>query len=185
MDERLAAANAALSAGRLSEAADLLIAALESDPNQPARTYGVLLNQLYRTARYEEGAAWGATAMARYPRDLDLINILGVFYRKLKRYPEALATLDIAAKIAPGNMPVQSNRGNVLLDMDDAVRAEPVFTKLVRSDPRNPELPTLRKQLAAKRPAGTPEGATPNVIVCAAVPSVVTAKLCVTCAAGP
>ena len=140
MDERLAAANAALSAGRLSEAADLLIAALESDPNQPARTYGVLLNQLYRTARYEEGAAWGATAMARYPRDLDLINILGVFYRKLKRYPEALATLDIAAKIAPGNMPVQSNRGNVLLDMDDAVRAEPVFTKLVRSDPRNPEL---------------------------------------------
>jgi len=60
-----------------------------------------------------------------------------VFYRRLGRYPEALATLDRAAKINPANPAVQSNRGNVLLDMDDAVRGEAVFTKLVRADPRN------------------------------------------------
>ncbi|HLZ74992.1 tetratricopeptide repeat protein [Phenylobacterium sp.] len=139
MDERLAAADAALKAGRRAEALPLLIAAVEADPNQPSPIYRVLLTQLYLAQRNEEGVAWGERAVARYPRDMDLFNVLGVLYRRLGRYPEALATLDRAAKINPGNAAVQSNRGNVLLDMDDGVRGEAVFTKLVRSDPRNAE----------------------------------------------
>ncbi|HXA39823.1 MAG TPA: tetratricopeptide repeat protein [Phenylobacterium sp.] len=139
MDERLAAADAALKAGRADEAIDLLIAVATEEPNQPAHIYRVLLTQLYRRERYEEGVVWGSAGVARYPRDLDLLNLLGVVYRKLKRYPEAMASLDAAAKVAPGNLAVQANRGNVLLDMEDGVRAEPVFTKLVRGDPRNAE----------------------------------------------
>jgi len=139
MDERLAAADAALKAGRLDEAIDLLIAVATDEPNQPAHIYRVLLTQLYKRDRFEEGAVWGAAGVARYPRDLDLINLLGVVYRKLKRYPEALASLDAATKLAPGNVPVMANRGNVLLDLDDGMRAEAVFTRLVRGDPRNPE----------------------------------------------
>src|SRR5579859_8261348 len=139
MDERLAAADAALKAGRRAEALPLLIAAVEADPNQPSPIYRVLLTQLYLAQRNEEGVAWGERAVARYPRDMDLFNVLGVLYRRLGRYPEALATLDRAAQINPGNAAVQSNRGNVLLDMDDGVRGEAVFTKLVRSDPRNAE----------------------------------------------
>jgi tetratricopeptide (TPR) repeat protein len=40
--------------------------------------------------------------------------------------------------------------------------AEFAIQHLSEVDPRNPELPALRKQLAAKRPAGTPEAATPS-----------------------
>ncbi|WP_293366902.1 tetratricopeptide repeat protein [Phenylobacterium sp.] len=139
MDERLAAADAALKAGQTDEAIDLLIAFATDEPNQPAHIYRVLLTQLYHQQRYEEGVVWGSAGAARYPRDLGILNLLGVTYRKLRRYPEALTTLDLASKLAPGDVAVMANRGNVLLDLDDGVRAEPVFTRLVRSDPRNAE----------------------------------------------
>jgi predicted O-linked N-acetylglucosamine transferase (SPINDLY family) len=139
MDERLAAADAALKAGRGEDAIPLLIAAIEADPNQSAPVYRVLLTQLYRAKRVEEGVTWGEVAVKRYPRDLELYNLLGVLYRRLARYPEALAALDQAVKLNPNNVAAQSNRGNVLLDLDDGVRGEAVFTKLVRADPRNAE----------------------------------------------
>jgi protein O-GlcNAc transferase len=139
MDERLVAAEAALKAGRGVEAIPLLSAAIEADANQPMPVYRVLLTQLYLANRHAEGADWGERALARHPRELELLNIQGVLLRKLKRFPEALAALDQAAKLNPNNAAVQSNRGNVLLDLDDGVRAEAVFTKLVRADPRNAE----------------------------------------------
>ena len=156
MDERLAAAEAALQAGRGEDAIPLLIAAIEADANQSTPVYRVLMSQLYRAARYEEGAKWGEQALARYPRDVELLNVQGVLYRKLGRYPQALAALEQAAKLSPNNVAVQSNRGNVLLDLDDGVRAEAAFTKLARADPRNAEFQrqlgrALYKQ--GKRPA--------------------------------
>src|SRR5512142_1338569 len=114
MDERLAAADAALKAGQGDEAVRLLAAALEADPAQPASVYRVMLLQCYRTGRYEEGARWGAEGARRYPRDIDILNILGVCYRRLSRYPDAIRALDAAVKIAPNNAAVLSNRGNVL-----------------------------------------------------------------------
>src|SRR6202012_908908 len=54
-------------------------------------------------------------------------------------YPDALAALDQAAKLNPNNISILSNRGNVLLDLDDGVRGEAVFTRLVRANPRNAE----------------------------------------------
>ena len=56
-----------------------------------------------------------------------MLNLLGVIYRRLLRYPEALATLDRAAKPRPTTPRCSSNRGNVLMDMEDGVRAEAVF----------------------------------------------------------
>ena len=137
MDERLAAADAALKAGRADEAIHRLTELLEADPAQAAAVYRVLILQLYRAGRLDEGARWGEAAAERHPRDLEILNLLGVVYRRLARYPEALATLDRAAKLNPNNAAVQSNRGNVLLDMGDGARAEAVFAKLVRIDPRN------------------------------------------------
>ena len=139
MDERLAAAQTALSEGRGAEAIAPLIELLKADPNQPTPLYRALLVQLYRANRLEEGAVWGKAATQRYPRDVELLNVLGVVYRRLSRYPEAIAVLDQAAKLNPKNTAVQSNRGNVLLDMEDAVRGEAVFAKLVRAEPRNAE----------------------------------------------
>ena len=139
MDERLAAAQAALNAGRGADAIAPLIALIEAEPNQPSPVYRGLLTQLYLAGRLEEGAVWGRAGVKRYPRDVEMLNVLGVVYRRLSRYPEALATLELAAKLAPNNSAVQSNRGNVLLDTDQGARAEAVFAKLVRADPRNAE----------------------------------------------
>ncbi|MBS0362470.1 MAG: tetratricopeptide repeat protein [Proteobacteria bacterium] len=139
MDENLAAANAALQAGRGADAIAPLIAAVQADPNRPAQVYRVLLTQLYHANRLEDGAAWGETAMARFPRDHELANLVGVFYRRLHNYPKARATLERAQKLAPGNLAVLSNLGNVMLDQEDAVAGEALFSKLVRQDPRNPD----------------------------------------------
>ena len=139
MDERLAAADAALKAGRGEEAIALLVELLTADPAQPAPVYRTLLVQLYRASRLEEGVTWGQAGAERFPRDFEILNILGVFHRRLFRYPEALEALDRAVRLAPNNGSVLSNRGNVLLDLDDGVRGEAVFAKLVRADPRNSE----------------------------------------------
>jgi protein O-GlcNAc transferase len=137
MDERLAAADAALKAGRADEAIQRLTELLEADPGQTAPVYRALLLQLYRAGRLDEAAQWGEAAVERHPRELETLNLLGVVYRRLLRHPDALAALDRAAKLNPNNTAVQSNRGNVLLDMGEGARAEAVFAKLVRADPRN------------------------------------------------
>ncbi|MGH6912028.1 MAG: tetratricopeptide repeat protein, partial [Phenylobacterium sp.] len=139
MNERLAAAQAALNSGRAADAIENLIAAIEADPAQAVAVYRALLVQLYQTGRYAEGDRWGQAGVERYPRDFELWNILGVIRRRLKRLPEALQALDNATKINPNSAGGQMNRGNVLLDMRDFARAEQVFTKLARHDARNPE----------------------------------------------
>ena len=140
MDENLAAANAALQGGRGVEAIEPLIAAIQADPNRTLQVYRILLTQLYHANRLEEGASWGETAIARFPRDHELMNLVGVFYRRLREYPKARAMLERAAKLAPANPAVLNNLGNVLLDNEDGAAAEAVFAKLVRLQPRAHEL---------------------------------------------
>jgi predicted O-linked N-acetylglucosamine transferase (SPINDLY family)/Tfp pilus assembly protein PilF len=137
MNERLAAAQAALNSGRAADAIENLIAAVEADPAQTVQVYRILLVQLYQTGRYEEGERWGSAGVERFPRDFDLWNTLGVVRRRLKRYPQALQALDQAVKLSPANAAAQNNRGNVLMDAGEFARAEQVFAKLVRQDPRN------------------------------------------------
>ena len=137
MNERLAAADAALKAGRRDEAIDHLIAVCTDDPAQPLQIYRVLALQLYGAGRYAEGDTWTGKAVERFPREVELWNIRGVILRKLSRQPEALVALETAAKLSPNNLPVMVNRGNVLLDLRENVRAEQVFTKLARLDPRS------------------------------------------------
>jgi protein O-GlcNAc transferase len=157
MNERLAAAQAALNSGHAAEAIENLVAAVEADPAQAAVVYRTLLVQLYRAGRYAEGVRWGQAGVERFPRDFELWNTLGVMLRRLKRLPEALQALDTATKINPNNAAGQTNRGNVLLDLRDFPRAEQLYTKLARADPRNPEYQRqLGRALAGqgKREAG-------------------------------
>ncbi|HEY8618089.1 tetratricopeptide repeat protein [Phenylobacterium sp.] len=140
MSNRLELAEAALKAGRSSEAVEHLTAAIDEDPARPAQVYRVLLVQLYRQGRYAEGESWAAKAVERYPRDFEIWNVRGVLLRQLKRYDEALKALDQASRLQPKNMAPLSNRGNVLLDMGEPARAEAVFAKLVRLSPRDAEL---------------------------------------------
>lgn len=139
MDQRLGAVDAALKAGRRDEAIDLLKAVLSEQPDQALQVWRVLLFQLYHAKRNAEGVEWAKKALERFPREYELINLLGVMLRGLKRYPEALAALDQAAKLNPGHQAAEINRGNVLLDMGENEKAEQVFSKLSRKDPRNAE----------------------------------------------
>jgi len=139
MDKRLTAIDEALKAGRSSDAVAMIIELLTDAPDQPAQVYRVLLIHLYRGGRMADGEAWSARAVEKHPRETEFWNLRGVFLRQLKRYPEALAALDEAVRLAPNSGAPQVNRGNVLLDMGDGPRAEAVFTKLVRADPRNAE----------------------------------------------
>jgi len=139
MNQRLAAAQAALNSGRAADAIENLAAAIEADPAQSVGVYRTLLVQLYHAGRYAEGERWGAAGIERFPRDFELWNTLGVLRRRLKRLPEAMLALEAAAKLNPANPAAQVNRGNVLMDMREFVRAEQVFAKLVRKEPRSAE----------------------------------------------
>jgi predicted O-linked N-acetylglucosamine transferase (SPINDLY family) len=139
MSDRLAAADAALKAGRRDEAIEHLMAALTETPALPAKVWNALLVQLYQTERYDEGENWGARAMARHPREADIANVRGVILRRLKRYAEALEVLDIAVRNAPTSEAPQSNRANVLLDLGRGAKAEEAYTKLLRKAPKNAE----------------------------------------------
>src|SRR5436305_5797787 len=87
MDEALAAADAALKAGRPEDAIRLLAAAIDADPARPGPVYQALMFQLYQAGRLEEGARWGQAALTRYPDDVDLLNLQGVICRRLFRLP--------------------------------------------------------------------------------------------------
>jgi predicted O-linked N-acetylglucosamine transferase (SPINDLY family) len=139
MDKRVTAIDEALKAGRSSDAVAMIIELLTEAPDQPAQVYRVLLIHLYRAGRMDEGEAWSARAVEKHPRETEFWNLRGVFLRQLKRHADALAALDEAIRLAPNSASPQINRGNVLLDMGDGVRAEALYTKLARADPRNAE----------------------------------------------
>lgn len=136
MDQRLVAADAALKAGRNGEAIDLLIALLNEAPDQTLQVYRILCRQLYFANRYDEGALWAERATARFPRDFELWNLRGVMLRRLARYDEALKALDQAIKLNPKDQSALVNKGNVYNDRGDGARAEAIFAKIVRQNPR-------------------------------------------------
>src|SRR4051812_10607984 len=111
--DHLAAAQAALNAGRKAEAIDHLKAAVDADPAQAIGVYRVLTVQLYQAGRYEEGDRYGTIGVKQHPRDFELWNTLGVLRRRRKTYPEALAALETATKLNPKSVSAQSNLGNV------------------------------------------------------------------------
>ncbi|HEX7887142.1 MAG TPA: tetratricopeptide repeat protein [Phenylobacterium sp.] len=139
MTDRLAAAQAALNAGRRGDAIQHLIAAVTEDPTRPVSVYRILAAQLYGSNRFADGEAFAAQGLERYPRDYELLNTRGVLLRKLRRQAEAVPVLEQAVKLDPRKTSAQQNLGNVLLDLNLAPRAEAVFSRLVRLEPRNAE----------------------------------------------
>lgn len=137
--ERFIEAEASLKAGRVNEGLELIEAQLSENPDAPLVIYRNFGNLLVRHARYEKLEFWTSEALKRFPRDLDLWNLRGVSLRRTKRYEEAISAFDQALKINPRNEAALQNKGNVYNDVKDKA-AVPVFTKLVRSHPTNPEL---------------------------------------------
>jgi tetratricopeptide (TPR) repeat protein len=139
MSDRLNAAQAALSAGRRDEAIEHLIAAIEENPARTVQVYRALVVQLYSAGRFAEGEAFAVKGLERHSRDYDLLNTRGVLLRKLKRQAEAVGVFEAAIKLNPKGLAAQQNLGNVLLDLNEFAKAEAMFTKLIRLEPRNSE----------------------------------------------
>jgi predicted O-linked N-acetylglucosamine transferase (SPINDLY family) len=139
MTDRLAAAQTALNAGRKDEAIEHLIAAVTEDPARPVQAYRFLATQLYAAGRNAEGETFSALGVKQHPRDYELLNVRGVFLRRLGRQAEAIPVLEHAVKQQPKSLSAQQNLGNVLLDLGMAAKAEGVFSKLSRLEPRNAE----------------------------------------------
>lgn len=145
MSDRLSAAQAALNAGRRDEAIEHLAAAVTEDPARNVQVYRALVVQLYNAGRFAEGEAFAAKGLERHSRDYDLLNTRGVLLRKLKRQAEAVPQFEAAIKLNPKGLPAQQNLGNVLLDLNELPKAEAMFSKLIRLEPRNSE---YHRQLA-------------------------------------
>ena len=139
MTDWLAAAQAALNAGRRDEAIKNLTAAVTEEPARNVQVYRTLVVQLYTGGRFAEGEAMAAKGLERHPRDYDLMNTRGVMLRKLKRQPEAVKVFEAAIKLNAKSLAAPQNLANVLLDLKEPARAEAILVKLVRQDPRNGE----------------------------------------------
>ncbi|MEO8114448.1 MAG: tetratricopeptide repeat protein, partial [Phenylobacterium sp.] len=139
MSERLAAAEAALQAGRAAEAIDHMIAVIEADPAQSAQFYRMFVLQFYRTERYAEGETWAAKALERLPRDFDLWNLRGAILRRMGALDQAVSAFSAALRLTPNSVPALSNLANVHLDRGDGPAAEAILTKLVRLEPKKAE----------------------------------------------
>ncbi|MBP7817879.1 MAG: tetratricopeptide repeat protein, partial [Phenylobacterium sp.] len=136
--ERFAPAEAAFKAGNRDEGIRLTAEQLTLDPNVPARVYQNFTALLIRHKLYDQAEQWAKLALDRYPRDLELWNILGVALRRLDRHAEGLKALDRAIKINPKNLTPQINRGNIFNDLKNPAAIE-VFTKIIRQQPTNGE----------------------------------------------
>ena len=138
MDPRFAEAEAALKANRVGEAVALLIAALEAGPG-PLGAYRQLGAKLYAAGRYVDGERWLREGLKHFPKDLELLNSLGVMLRRQQRLDEALAVLDQAAKLHPKATGPMINKANVLNDLREGARALELGQRLVRLQPANAE----------------------------------------------
>lgn len=137
--EKLAEADAAFRSGDTEKGIALTEAALEANPNVAVSIYRNFAALLFRRQLYAQAERWAQAGLKLYNRDFDLWNILGVAYRRQKKFDDALKALDRAEKISPKNTSAISNRGNIHNDMKNGPGAVDAFTKLVRLQPSNAE----------------------------------------------
>ncbi|MBF9232923.1 O-linked N-acetylglucosamine transferase, SPINDLY family protein [Microvirga alba] len=147
IQELLVAAQRLKTEGRKSEAADLLIQAIEQNKSHraalPRGVHGELCILLYELGRYEDALHWSAEGLARLKKDFTLTNLRGILFRRLSRYEEALACFREAGKLDSKSIMPIANAGNVYLDLHDGPRAIEAFSRIVRQMPRSSDYQRL------------------------------------------
>lgn len=140
MDPRFAAGEAAYQAGQPEECVRLLEGAVnDAGGNASNAVYRRLGATLIQLQRYDDCHRWATEAVRRHPKDSELWNILGVAYRRQRKYAEAIAALDQAQKLNPKSLGPLTNKVNVYNDMGEGQKALDIALKLIRLDPRNAE----------------------------------------------
>jgi len=88
------------------------------------------------------------------PGDVGVISDLGVVYRGLKDYPQALAQFDEAQKMDPGHWQSRFNKAIVLgFDLKKYDEAEKELAELQKLQPGNPDVTRLAAELQKEKSA--------------------------------
>jgi protein O-GlcNAc transferase len=132
---KLAEANTAFAAGDVDQAVAFIASALDEQPELPAKVYQVLLGNLMRLKRIEEGVAWAEKAVTRAPDNVEIGNLFALFLHKAGRSTEALQAFDRVLATAPEDRSALTNKGHVLNELNDGGGAEAIFRKLLILDP--------------------------------------------------
>ncbi len=103
---------------------------------------------------WEESRAHYARYLELRPGDADVISDLGVAYRGLRRYDEALAQFDKALQANPDHWQSLFNKVVVLaLNQKKFAEAEPILEELKRRQPDNPRVTQLAAEVDKQRNA--------------------------------
>lgn len=132
---RFAEGEALLQAGKRDEGLAFIAAELERQPGETTKIYQNFTAILIRDKKYEMAEHWARIATQRFPKDIELHNILGVALRRLGRHEEAIAALDRALRMNPKHAGALTNKGNIYNDLRNGPAAIEIFTKLVRANP--------------------------------------------------
>lgn len=96
-------------------------------------------------------------ARAQSPQDPTVLRLLGSAYAFEHRYPQAIATLRQARKLAPRDQDIALALARAYLWSGNATAADNIAGEIAREDLGNVELPGLRRSIVrADRPARAP-----------------------------
>ncbi len=95
--------------------------------------------ELSREGRYDAALDLASGLIQRFPRSVELYNILGVNYSKTGRHEEALASYDQALAIRPDCVEALWNRGGALKALGDEEKCLATYNEAIRQAPENAE----------------------------------------------
>jgi tetratricopeptide (TPR) repeat protein len=137
-------------AGDLEGAVEHALLAVEfmPDDNETAIHAAELL---LRRGQFEEAAALVRAAAGRDPTDHRVLRVLSAIDMLLNRPDAALASIDAALAIAPGNPEYHLHRGHLLYGAGDADAAATAFATAAALDPDNAAVKRAQMSLYADR----------------------------------
>ena len=120
-------------AGQVARALPLL----EQAAAEPSRfdAAWLLAVHFYRDASWSRGLPHAERYVAARPEDLRALGVLGTYYLKLDRLPEAVASFDRYLAAFPDQLSARINRANALFRQGDLDRAAQEYVALVAAHP--------------------------------------------------
>ncbi len=132
---------------------------MHPSPNPQPSTYQSLLKQAletYQKGDFAEAAKhYEALATLETPKQLDILNMLGACYIKLKQYPKALAEFQKIIALKPNHPEALFNLGQLYMKQKRFADSIQYFKKLWQQEPQN--ITTLDRLFSACYFSAEPE----------------------------
>ncbi|HUT98173.1 MAG TPA: tetratricopeptide repeat protein [bacterium] len=130
--------NVALREGNYEDAVVSFNRALELEPGYPAAINGLGQVALAR-GRYEEALRLLQPLIGEYQGDPIFLQNLGIIFKYVRDYGNAVEMFRMSDKLLPDNPPVLAGLAESLLQQGDTLEALPLTRRLVDLDPARPD----------------------------------------------